>query len=127
VFNPPAARIVTESLERQHWSSKRCIALVERNRHARVPEPDDVQAPIAINVGQHARMAVNPPAVILTKMVDGLCRIGKYSVSLVERNPHARIAEPDDILEAIAVQIAKQTRMAVNPPTPSIVPIVLDR
>src|SRR5262245_10765544 len=68
----------------------------------------------------------DPPALVVAEALDGEFRSVKATPRRA-RDPHAVIAETDNILPAIIVDVRHQTRMLFHTPTPGIIGESIER
>jgi hypothetical protein len=84
--------------------------------HAGVPEADDVRRPIPGEVGQFADVPVDPPALVPAEVADLELRRGEAAVGLRVGDDHAGVAEADEVVPAVAVDVGDRARVPVGAP-----------
>ena len=94
---------------------------------ARAAEAEDVDASVAGDVGQEARVAVDSPAArILVVPESAAYQLGllEAAVAFVARHPDAFVAEADDVRVLIAGDVGEETEVPLAPP-PLGLPVVV--
>jgi hypothetical protein len=83
--------------------------------HAVVAEADNVGAAIAGEICHEADMLIDPPALVVAKTLDDELWWGE-SAPGGQCGPHAVVAEADEILAPITVDVCEQARVAIFAP-----------
>ena len=91
-----------------------------------LPKADDVQEPISSNVSEETEMAICPPPLVVSKVVQGKDLGPKVEIPVVLRHEHPRTSESDDIDATGLPQIRHKPRVEVDAPGSSIcmIPII---
>ena len=117
LVDAPAAGLEAEVGEHELRRLERAVAVAQRRPHAGVAEADDVGPAVAGDVGQEARMLVDPPAAGLEAEVgEHEPRRLERAVAVAQRRPHAGVAEADDVGAAVAGDVGQEARVLVDAP-----------
>src|SRR5262249_24579293 len=76
---------------------------------------DDVLIAVSIEIGDEARMSIDPPALIVAEICKNELSGGEAASRRVS-DPHARITKAHDVRFAIAIHIDQYSRMPVDSP-----------
>ena len=124
LVHAPAAGFEAEVGEHELRRLERPVAVAQRRPHAGVAEADDVGPAVAGDVGEEARVLLDPPTAGLEPEVrQHELWIGEESAALAERRPHSGVPEPDDVGAAVAGDVGQEARVPIDPPAPRSVPV----
>ena len=102
-------------------------AVGARDVDAGVAEADDVGAAVAGDVGQEARVLVDPPAAgVVAEVGDTSCGALKVPSAVGARDLDAGVAEADDVGAAVAGDVGQEARVLVDAPAAGVVAEVGD-
>ena len=126
LVDAPAAGSKPKSAITNRREAERAVAVAERDIDAGVAEADDVGAAVAGDVGEEARMLVDPPAAGSKpkSVMTGTGVKCERAVAVAERDVHAGVAEADDVGAAVAGQVGEEARMLVDAPAAGFEPEV---
>ena len=104
------------------------VTVIEGDPDAVIAESDDVCSSVACEVGEEPRMQVYAPAASSTcnmvkaeVVVDDALGCLEATVTVIEGDPHAVIAESDDVCSSVACEVGEEPRMAAYAPTSCII------
>ena len=120
----PAAEVRQHEPRRRR---ERAVGVCQRHVHAGIAEADDVGAAVAGDVGEEARMFLDPPAASLEAEV-GQHGPGRAErpIAVAERDIHPGVAEADDIGAAVAGDVGEEARVLVHPPAAGLEAEIVD-
>ena len=124
LVDPPAAGFVRRSRRATNCGGWNVPSpLLSATYDAGVAEADDVGPAVAGEVGEQARMLVDPPAAGLEAEVgEHELRRLERAVAVAERDLHAGVAEADDVGPAVAGDVGQEPRVLVDPPAAALTP-----
>ena len=115
ILHPPAAGVVTVSVQDPLLHGEAAFTVVHGQIDAGVGEADQIVTAIAVHVGHEAGMAVDTPAFVIAEGVGDLDGFGE-AVAGGDGEPGAGVGEADDVDAAVAVHIGEQAGVPVRSP-----------
>jgi hypothetical protein len=101
---PASTRPIAE--QNKLFGGKRAIAVAQRDMNPIIREPNNIGAPIAINIGKKPRV-IAVPAVVGAKGVQNPATIIKAGIAIAQRDMNPVIREPNNIGMPIVIKIEK--------------------
>ncbi len=125
--DPPAAGRVAEVRHDQLHGTVGSVRLRAGHPDAAVTETDDVGPAVAVGVGHQPRVPVDPPPTgVVAEVRDHQLGCGDPAVVLRPGNPHAGVAEADDVVLVVAGGVGEEPGMPLHPPAARVVAEVAD-
>ena len=111
---PALAR--TEFREHQCCRLERAVSIAQGNPDTVIPKSDDVCSPVAGEVGDHSRVLVDAPTLVVAQIGEDELRLLEAAVAIAQGDPHAVGAKAEDVGLAVAGDIGDEARMLIHAP-----------